>query len=457
MIRTVTSAFVLALSVVASSFAPERALALVSEHEAARLGRDLTPTGAIRAGNADGTIPEWTGGITQPPAGYKVGDHHPDPFGGDPILFTITAANADQYRDKLSGGQLAMLETYPTYRINVYPTRRSHSYPQRVYDAIRANATRAELVADGNGTSGAVISSPFPLPKSGLEVIWNHKVRYLGLRLERTFAQVTPQRNGRYTVVKFEEQQEFYYAREGVTPENVGNRFASLVQTVTSPARLAGSILLVHETLDQIREPRQAWSYNPGQRRVRRAPNIAYDNPGTASDGLRTTDNFDLFVGAPDRYTWELVGKKEMYVPYNAYKLHSDQLKLSDLILPGHLNQDHTRYELHRVWVVEARLKEGFSHIYSRRTLYFDEDSWVILLVDHYDGRGELWRVAEGHTINFYDVPATTYTVEAIYDLQAGRYLALGLKNEEKMQRFNFDKPASSMFTPAGLRQRGRR
>ena len=146
-----------------------------------------------------------------------------------------------------------------------------------------------------------------------------------------------------------------------------------------------------------------------------------------------------------------------MYVPYNAYKLHSDQLKLSDLILPGHLNQDHTRYELHRVWVVEARLKEGFSHIYSRRTLYFDEDSWVILLVDHYDGRGELWRVAEGHTINFYDVPATTYTVEALYDLQAGRYLALGLKNEEKMQRFNFDKPANSTFTPAGLRQRGRR
>ena len=232
---------------------------------------------------------------------------------------------------------------------------------------------------------------------------------------------MTPQRSGRYTAVKFEEQQEFYYAREGVTPENVGNRFASLLQTVTSPPRLAGSILLVHETLDQVREPRQAWRYNPGQRRVRRAPNIAYDNPGTASDGLRTIDNFDLFVGAPDRYTWEFVGKKERYVPYNAYKLHSDQLKLEDLVIPGHLNQDHTRYELHRVWVVEARLKEGFSHIYSRRTLYFDEDSWVILLADHYDGRGQLWRVAEGHTINFYDVPATTYTVEALYEKELVR------------------------------------
>ena len=430
---------------------------MVSEQEASRLGEDLTPTGAVRAGNAEGTIPEWTGGITQPPAGYTVGDHHPDPFAGDPILFTITAANADQYRDKLSAGQRAMLEAYPTYKMNVYPTRRSHSYPQRVYDAIRANATRAELVADGNGIRGAVISSPFPLPQSGLEVLWNHKVRYLGLRLERTFAQVTPQRNGRYTAVKFEEQQEFYYAREGVTPENVGNRFASLLQEVTSPPRLAGSILLVHETLDQVREPRQAWRYNPGQRRVRRAPNIAYDNPGTASDGLRTTDNFDLFNGAPDRYSFELLGRREMYVPYNAYKLHSDQLKVSDLVIPGHLNQDHTRYELHRVWVVEARLREGVSHIYSRRTLYVDEDSWVILLVDHYDGRGELWRVAEGHTINFYDVPATTYTVEALYDLQAGRYLALGLKNEEKMQRFNFDKPANSAFTPAGLRRRGRR
>ena len=173
--------------VMSVSISTDTALAKVSAKEAARLGKDLTPTGAVRAANANGTIPEWTGGIT-PPAGYKVGDHHPDPFADDPILFTITAANADQYRDKLSAGQLAMLEAYPTYKMNVYPTRRSHSYPQRVYDAIRANATRAELVADGNGIRGAVISSSFPLPQSGLEVLWNHKVRYLGLRLERTFA-----------------------------------------------------------------------------------------------------------------------------------------------------------------------------------------------------------------------------------------------------------------------------
>ncbi len=423
-----------------------------------QIGKQLTPMGSIRSGNADGTIPEWTGGITQPPAVYKPGMHHPDPFADDEIKFTISSANLDQYRDKLSPGTQAMIEKYPdTYKLNVYPTRRSTSYPQRVYDAFKANAQSAKLAPDGNGVTQAAITSPFPFPKDGLECIWNHKLRYIGKQLERTIDQVTPQRNGEYTIVKLKEEVQNQYAREGVTPENVGNQVTSFMQTIESPPRLAGRILLVYETLNQIVEPRQAWSYNPGQRRVRRAPNVAYDNPGTASDGLRTNDNFDLFNGSPDRYDWELVGQREMYIPYNSYKMHSDAIKVDDLIRPGHLNTDYARWELHRVWVVDAKLKEGTSHIYKRRTFYFDEDSWNIVLVDHYDGRDQLWRSGEGHTINYYEVPLTTYTVEVIYDLQAGRYLALGMKNEEDMQVFDGGEKPSSYFTPAGLRTLGRR
>ena len=40
----------------------------------------------------------------------------------------------------------------------------------------------------------------------------------------------------------------------------------------------------------------------------------------------------------------KLLGKKEMFVPYNSYKLHSDKLKISDIIKP-YINQEHTRYE----------------------------------------------------------------------------------------------------------------
>ena len=145
---------------------------------------------------------------------------------------------------------------------------------------------------------------------------------------------------------------------------------------MTAPARLAGGILLVHETLDQVKKPRDAWLYNPGQRRVRRAPQVAYDNPGTAADNMRTTDQLDMFNGAPDRYDWKLVGKREIYVPYNSYRLQDPKLKYKDIITPLHINPDHLRYELHRVWVVEATLQTGERHIYKKRVFYIDEDSW---------------------------------------------------------------------------------
>ncbi|KIH76681.1 Protein of unknown function [Geoalkalibacter ferrihydriticus] len=424
--------------------------------EIARLGNDLTPLGAEKAGNADGTIPPWTGGLTAPPAGYQKGDHHPDPFADDAILFTITAENMGQHADKLTVGHKAMLETYPSFHMNVYPTRRSAAVPQRIYEATREVAATARLVNDGDGVAGAVVGIPFPIPKSGIEVIWNHLLRFRGEAAQRRIAQAAVTRGGNYTLVQFKEEYFLLYAKEGITEEELGNRILFFKQEVTAPARLAGEILLVHETLDQVREPRSAWVYNPGQRRVRRAPNVAYDNPGTASDGIRTNDQFDMFNGATDRYNWELVGKKEIYVPYNSYKLHSNRLKYSDILTPLHVNPEHLRYELHRVWVVDATLKDGARHLYKRRTFYVDEDSWQILAVDIYDNRDQLWRVSEGHVINYYEVPTLWTTLEVHTDLQSGRYLAVGLNNESTM--FNFDvRPSLSDFAPGALRRGGTR
>lgn len=424
--------------------------------EVARLGKDLTPLGAEKAGNADGTIPAWEGGITKPPAGYEPGDHHPDPFAGDKVLFTITGANVDEYADRLSPGQQALLRTYDTYTIPVYPTRRSASAPQRIYDATRDVATTASLIENGYGVTGAVVGIPFPIPKSGLEVLWNHLLRYRGEIATRTIAQAAPTRGGNYTLVQFIDEFNLIYSHDGMTEEELNNKILFFKQEVVAPARLAGGILLVHETLNQVKEHRSAWLYNPGQRRVRRAPNVAYDNPGTASDGMRTSDQFDMFNGAVDRYDWKLVGKKEMYVPYNSYKLHSDQVKVSDIITPLHVNQDLARYELHRVWVVDATLKEGARHIYKRRTFYIDEDSWQILLVDQYDNRDQLWRLSEGHVINYYDVPCLWTTLEVHTDLQAGRYLAIGMDNENAMYDFSIERTMED-FTPSALRRAGRR
>jgi len=434
-------------------------LAKLPADQVARLGQDLTPIGAERAGNAAGTIPEWTGGIKAAPAGYKPGDHHPNPFADDKVLFTITKANLDQYRQFLSPGQIALFDLYPeTFKMNIYPTRRSASFPQYFYDATKQIASQAELVEGGNGLRNAAIGIPFPIPANGLEAIWNHTVRYRGVAASRNGGQAAPTAQGAYTIIGFEEQIMFKYSHPDATAtaleaENILFRFK---QSVTSPARLAGTALLVHETMDQVATPRQAWTYNTGQRRVRRAPNVAYDAPGTASDGLRTTDDFDMFNGSPDRYNWELKGKQEMYIAYNDYKLHSNSLKYADILMPGHINPEHVRYEKHRVWVVEATLKDGTRHVYGKRVFFIDEDSWQIHVADLYDNRGDLYRVAVAHGLNYYEVPTHWSTLEVYHDLNSRRYIAIGLDNEDKMYDFSVTL-SDNDFTPASLRREGTR
>ena len=444
----------LVLTLLASSV-----MAAVSPDEAAKLGKTLTPVGAEKAGNADGTIPAWTGGLTEVPSGFSVKGERIDPYGADKPLFTITAANLEQYRDKLTPGQIALLKRYPdTHKMPVYPTRRSGAYPQKVYDAALKNATSATLTASGNGVQNYDLSVPFPIPQSGLEAMWNHITRFRGGSVERTMASVPVQRNGNYTLVRVQDQLIFpEYLKEGFDPKKDDNILFYYIQKVLEPSRLTGNVLLVHETLDQVEEPRLAWVYNAGQRRVRRAPQVAYDGPGFASDGQRTSDNLDMFNGAPDKYEWKLVGKKEVYIPYNSFKMASKKLKYSDILKAGHVNPEHSRYELHRVWQIEGTLKDGERHVYARRTVYLDEDTWQAAVVDHYDGRGEMWRVSEGHTMQYYEVTAPWLSLEALHDLNSGRYMAIGLTNEEKIG-FDFAHTAKHRdFTPAAIRRSGKR
>ena len=436
------------------------ALAAVSPAEVAKLGANLTPFGAEKAGNAAGTIPEWTGGITQAPAAYKTpGQHHVDPFADDKPLFTITKANLDQYKDNLTPGQIAMFNTYPnSYQMPVYQTRRSGSAPQWVYDNTLKNATTAKLLDGGNGFSDAYGGIPFPIPQNGVEALWNHIARYRGTYIVRRASEVAVQRNGSYSLVTSQQEAMFKFYDPKGTAADLNNIMFYYLSFTKSPARLAGGAVLVHETLDQVKEPRQAWGYNAGQRRVRRAPNLAYDTPIAAADGLRTADDTDMINGSPDRYDWKLVGKKEIYIPYNSYKVTSPDVKYEDLLQVGHLNPAFTRNELHRVWVVEGTLKSGARHIYSKRTLFLDEDSWQVAVADQYDGRGELWRVSIAYLKNYYDLPTTWSALDTFHDLQARRYHVQNLDNEEPSTiDFSQAVPDDGYFKPAALRRRGTR
>lgn len=427
--------------------------AAVTPEEAARLGTDLTPIGAERAGNADGRIPAWDGGLSRPNEDVN---RPQNPFANEKPLFTITRANLDQYRHELTPGQAAMFERYDTWKMHVYPTHRTATYPQELFDIIAQNAVNTTLVENGSGMNNFSNVIPFPIPSNGLEVVWNHLTRYRGGAVERIIGQFPVQANGSFEMVRLKEDLVWpEYLQGGRDPQADDNILFYFLQQVLAPARLTGTVLLVHDTIDQVKEGRRAWIYNAGQRRVRRAPNVAYDGPGTASDGLRTSDGLDMFNGAPDKYNWKLVGKKEIYIPYNNYALMSTDLRYSDILLPGHMNPEYLRYELHRVWVVEGTLKDGERHIYAKRNIYIDEDSWTASVIDHYDSRGELWRVGEAYNAQFYGKDVPWMAAEALYDLNNGRYISLGLANEETTY-MNFDLEARrSDYTTQALRRLG--
>lgn len=440
--------------------ASTESLAGVSAEQAATLKTTLTPMGAEKAGNAAGTIPAWTGGMTQVPAGYKgSGQHHIDPFAGEKPLFTITKANLEQYKANLTAGQIALFNSYPeSFQIPVYTTHRSGSAPQWVYDNTFSNATSAKVLDGGNGFADAYGGIPFPLPQSGVEAVWNHVVRYRGTYVTRRSAEAGVQRNGQYSLVTSQDEALFRFYNPKSNYSELNNTLFYYMTFTTAPARLAGNGALVQEMLDQVKEPRQAWGYNPGQRRVRRAPTLAYDTPMEASDGLRTADDTDMYNGAPDRYDWTLVGKREIYIPYNNYNVTSPDVKYEDLLTLGHINPAYTRYELHRVWVVEGKLKAGARHIYSKRTLFLDEDSWGAAVVDQYDGRGELWRVSMAYLKSFYELPTVWTALDTYHDLQARRYSVQWLDNEEPgTADFSKPSPDDANFSPAALRRKASR
>ncbi|WP_447791912.1 DUF1329 domain-containing protein [Pseudomonas farris] len=399
----------------------------LTPEEAARLGKDLTPVGAERVGNADGSIPEWTGGLTSPPSGWKPEQGYIDPFPADKPQFVITAQNADQYKAKLTPGVLALLKKEPNFRMPVYQTRRTAAVPKEVTDLAKSQSPKVELQGFGMGNVNGS-SIPFPIPKQGVEVVWNHLVRYLGGGFERTFNWFPVRGNGQFYTVGFYEKRVY----DQYMDRQQDNRLFNFFGYFTEPATLVGTAYLVYDPVDQVKEARSAWMYNSGSRRVRRAPDLAYDNINDGTESMRVNDQYDGYNGAPDRYDWKLIGKQETYVPYNAYKLSDKSLKYADVVHKGTINPDLMRYELHRTWVVEGTLKSGQKHIYGKRTMYFDEDSWTLLYEDAYDTRGQLWRVGVHPLIQFYDAGVPWYRATIWHDLTNGNYLAAGLDNEVK-------------------------
>jgi hypothetical protein len=437
------SAVVLAIS--------QMSWAAVTQAEADRLGKDLTPMGAEKAGNKDGSIPAWDGGLSKPPAGFKPENGYADPFPNDKPLFVITAQNYEQYKDKLTAGQVAMFKKYPSYRMPVYPTRRTLALPNEVYQHVKQQATTAKLDEAGQLQGYTAPGIAFPIPKTGQEAMYNHLLRwYGGYRWCTNWLPIRP--NGEFYKVGYCEDQIQASNMDKPKPNDLYYYFGQY----TAPSTLVGTIYLVHEPVDYQKSDRSAWIYNSGQRRVRRAPNVAFDNVDDGTESMRLTDDWHGFNGSMERYDWKLVGKKEIYIPYNAYKLIDPKLKYADMLDKGFVKPDLMRYELHRVWEVEATLKKGTNHNYARRTFYLDEDSWLIAAADAYDGRGNLWRHYAYPLTQLYDVPLMHQRPYMTHDLSNGNLFIGQIDNEIKQPSVKFGaKGKVSDFQSDALRNRG--
>lgn len=439
------------------------AYAKVSQEEADRLGKDLTPFGGEVAGNADGSIPAWNPKWKGFPPGmeYEKDLKRPNPYEDEKPILIITADNYQEHKDNLTEGQQALFARYPHYRMEVYPSHRDFGFNDRIAKKVKRNATHTELVNNNEGVGNFVGGPAFPIPQSGQEVLWNSRTNGCQQTMHVHYDGYGVFANGEraHDAVDYRTSNPFNNPDLpwDATEEVVGDRVVHTLTARTAPVRKKGQLTAVQDPLDYKANKRNAWTYDPGTRRVRKAPAIGYDNPD-GPGGLQTIDDHKGYNGAFDRFDYTLLGKKEIYIPYHNYKYNNPKYgTLDDRLTKNFPNPEYVRFEKHRVWAVEGNLAEGKRHAYKKRRWYLDEDSWNPVLSENFDGRGNLWRVGLFLSDYQYAIQCYEKHTQAFMDLPSGHYVT----NWITLNRKDFDHSLKFMtkdkFTPANLRKAAKR
>jgi hypothetical protein len=391
------------------------------------LGITLTPLGGEMAGSKDGRIPAWKN-EAQASEGWAWGKLRKDywKYKNDKILYTVTAANMAQHAAELTPGMQALLKQNPGFQMEVYPTRRSCGAPDFVAENTRKNASAAKMGADGWSLKSATVpGTPFPIPADGAQAMLNMKMRYRGVGVEyqNGFTMVSPRRGSEdWIMAGFEQNYYFPSGKKGTfSLAEAGNVEYYTYFSYKSPAALAGQALAASIYLDNANS--ETFYYFPGQRRVRRMPAYAYDAPQIGFENQYLLDETVMFTGTLDRFDWKITGKKEVLVPYNVLGAYDFKAGIKDVVGRNALASNVRRYELHRVWVVEATVKQGARHVSPKRTFYLDEDSWNAVLAEDYDVQGALWKVREGYLVPVYETGTCDVLAFSQYNLPEGRYV----------------------------------
>jgi hypothetical protein len=385
----------------------------------------LTAVGAEKGANKDGSIPAYQGEATT--AGWSYGKNRAEfwKYHGDKPLYSIDASNVDKYAAQLSPGQIQLVKQNKGYRMDVYPSRRTCATPDFVAENTRKNAVSAKLGADGWSLKEATVPGiPFPLPKTGTEVMWNAKMKYMGVGYEypNVYTALSPRAGSSEWIAATSTQTYFYpWGKKGATQLSTLPQVEYFTYfTYKSPTALAGQALTVTNYLDKTND---VFYYFPGQRRVRRMPTYAYDAPQIGFENQYTMDEPRLFNGTIERFDWKLVGKKELTVGYNAFGMYDPKVKFNDVAKENGIDPAYRRYETHRVWVVEATVKAGIRHVAPKRIFYVDEDSWSLVLAEDYDAQGKLWKLREAFVIPVQETGACDNPAFVQYNLIDNRYL----------------------------------
>jgi hypothetical protein len=428
-----------------------------------QLGKELTPMGANPAANADNSIPAWTGTIKGLPSGLEYagsGTPYPDPYAAEKKLFSIDSSNVEHYKNRLSAGMVALIEKYPqSFRMDVYPSHRDFRYHEQMEMRTQWNVGRAKLVGGNDGLQNMTGGAPFPIPQNGAEAIWNARINQPTPVADALTDSVAVYADGKSqrerAHVLFESPYAYQSHPVGTTGEDIGPIAGYLFVEMIEPSRKKGEMAIIHEPLDQVKNKRKAWVYIPGAQRVKVIPNAGYDTP-IGPGGLMTADDSLGFNGGMDRYNWQLIGKQEMFIPFHAYRFDEPGLALEKLLPGKHINPDYMRYELQRVWVVEATLRERQRHVYRKRRFYISEDNWLIVATEAYDARGQLWRVGLQNTL--YDFFLQGYITRAHiqFDLQADAYVALGLVNQTRPTNYAMEVKGHKFYSSQTLLKKAR-
>jgi hypothetical protein len=441
--------------------------------DSALLKTKLTPLGAERAGNADGSIPPWTGGLAEPLLPETQPIDIGVVYGGDEAFQTVDKGNVAQFATLLTPGTQEMIRKFG-FSIKIFQTCRTAAAPQYVYDNTAQNVTRTQFdpAAVGMGFTGAYGGTPFPIidtgnPKiGGAQLIWNHLTSWRGISLYTKYAPRFVVADGKLilSAVAISRFIYPYYDPEG-GPETYKGWF-SKVRRYCMPLNLSGwspgywsgddpeqqklanaaswcspmwngdemltcfstnatttpdMMFCVRRASDEIT------SFVPmGTANAIKIPqefNI-YAGFDPAAAKIAGLDEYSCFNGTPMQYDWRFINKEEMLVPYNCNAMHFHPAQ--EVLQPKFPSPDIVRWEKHRVWIVEAQLKPGQTNALARRRLYIDEDSWLALLGEGYDAGGNMIKYHSVYNRCVGSLPATCELGSMVFDLTTGNYVFEG-------------------------------